>query len=108
ITLNDAPRAARILGWLEPYAERQVYDGSLGVCHGPVALYLGRLAGALGRWDAAVRWLDQSLAICERLGLRPYVARTLLSQAEVLARRYGAGDPGAAYALAQPAVDAAE
>jgi DNA-binding CsgD family transcriptional regulator/tetratricopeptide (TPR) repeat protein len=108
VAFDDAPRAARMFTWLEPYAERQVYDPSLGVCHGPVALYLGRLAGALGRWEEAVRRLDQALAICERLGLRPYIARTLLAQAEVLARRDGPGDHVASCGLTARAIETAE
>jgi DNA-binding CsgD family transcriptional regulator/tetratricopeptide (TPR) repeat protein len=108
VAFDDAQNAARLFAMLEPYAERLVYDGSLVVCHGPVVLYLGRLAGLLGRWQEAEQQLGYALDICEGLGLRPYVVRTLLDQAELLARRDRPGDRAAARDLAQRAIDVAE
>ncbi|MGA7668946.1 MAG: AAA family ATPase [Nitrolancea sp.] len=107
VAFDDADRAKRMVVMLEPYPERQIMDGSLGVCHGPVALYLGRLAGLLAHWDDATRWLDQSLVICQRLGLRPFIARTLLAQAELLAARDGHGSLKARE-LSEHAIEAAE
>lgn len=108
VAFDDAHCGTRLVAMLEPYAERLVYDGSLAVCHGPVALYVGRLAGMLGRWEEAGQRLAQALAICEGLGLRPYVARTLLAQAELLARRDGPGDHATARDTVQRAVEVAE
>jgi DNA-binding CsgD family transcriptional regulator len=107
VIFSDAPRAARLRAWLAPYAERLMVDGSLVVCHGPVALYLGQLAGVLGRWDEAIQRLDQARLICERLGLQPFLARTLLAHAEVLTRRDGPGDRAAARDLSQRAMNVA-
>lgn len=105
---DDHERAARIYTWMAPYAERLVFDGSLAISHGPVARYLGRLAGVLGRWDEALHWLERSLAICDQLGLRPYTARTLLDIAELLVRRNAPGDRVAARAMAERAIAVAE
>jgi DNA-binding CsgD family transcriptional regulator len=108
VAFDDAQNSARLFAMLEPYAARLVYDGSLAVCHGPIALYLGRLAGMLGRWEEAEQRFAQALATCEGLGLRPYVARTLMAQAEMLARRDGPGDRATARDRAQRAVEVAE
>jgi DNA-binding CsgD family transcriptional regulator len=108
VAFEDRPRAARMYQLLEPYSGRQVFDGSLVICHGPVALYLGRLAGALDHWEEALRQFDHALALCERLGLRPYTARTLLATAEVLVCRDAHGDRAAARELAQRSIAAAE
>jgi len=92
LAFDDTTRAAQIFSKLEPYGDRLVHEGSLSICHGPVALHLGRLATLLRRWDEATRWLDRSLATCQRLGLRPFIARTLLAQAELSAARDGPGN----------------
>lgn len=107
VAFADTSRAATLYAWLEPYAERLMVDGSLIVCHGPVTLYLGQLAGLLGRWDTAAQHLEQARSLCERLGLRPYLARTLLTQAQMLTRRDSRGDRMAASTLAQRAADTA-
>jgi DNA-binding CsgD family transcriptional regulator/tetratricopeptide (TPR) repeat protein len=108
VAFGDRDRAAQMYSWMEPYAERQVFDGSLVISHGPVARYLGRLAGLLGRWTEGMHWLDLSLAICEQLGLRPYTARTLLDTAELLAGRDAPGDRAAARTKAERAIEIAE
>jgi DNA-binding CsgD family transcriptional regulator len=107
VAFGDVARAARLHALLEPYAERLMVDGSLVICHGPVALYLGQLAGVLDRWEDALRWLEQARVICERTGLRPYLARTLLATADVVVRRDGPGDRTLARSLAERAADAA-
>ncbi|RIK34809.1 MAG: hypothetical protein DCC58_21135, partial [Chloroflexi bacterium] len=72
IAFGDTVNAARLCALLEPFAERLAFVGILGVCHGPVALYLGRLATALGDWETADKRLEQALAMSERLAIRPY------------------------------------
>jgi DNA-binding CsgD family transcriptional regulator/tetratricopeptide (TPR) repeat protein len=105
VAFKDEDRAATLIRLMEPYADRIAFDGPMVVAHGPVSLYLGQLAGVLGRWDDALRWLNQASATSERLGLRPYVARSQLAQAEVLVNRQGSGDLAAASNLAQRALD---
>ena len=50
---------------------------------GPVALQLGLLAAALGRWDDAARHLGHAVTRCDRLGARLYGDRA--ERARVLA-----------------------
>jgi DNA-binding CsgD family transcriptional regulator len=83
IVFEDRPRAERLIALLRPYADRCATIGGQGVCHGPVALALGRLATILENWDAAERHLETSLELCERNGLLPFAARTNLALAEV-------------------------
>jgi len=67
--------------------------GRLFACLGPVARVLGDVAALLGRDDDALKHLGEALDFSERIGARPYAARTQLSLGEVLARR---GDARAA------------
>ena len=105
VAFEDVERAKTLITLMEPYSDRIAIDGSLVVAHGPIALCLGRLATVLDRWDDARAWLDQALAISQRLGLQPYEARALLGQAELLARRNGPGDLGASRNLADRAFE---
>ncbi|HEY7030690.1 MAG TPA: LuxR C-terminal-related transcriptional regulator [Thermomicrobiales bacterium] len=107
IAFHDAASASRLYESMLPAADRTAVDGRLVLCHGPVALYLGQLAAAIGRPDDAEGHLDRSLAISERLGLRPFFARTLLAQARLRAGRNRPGDRRAARGLAQRALDEA-
>lgn len=108
IALRDVPRSERLAELLAPYADRLAFAGILGVCHGPVALTLGRLATALGRWREADAHLEAALATAERLGLRPYAARTLLARAQLLQRRGASGDRAAALDELQRAIALAD
>jgi DNA-binding CsgD family transcriptional regulator len=89
--LGDARQASRLYDLLSPYRSRVAMAGISATCRGPIALYLGLLATRLGRWDVAIGRLQESMDISERMGLRPFVARTLLAQAGMHAAR---GEPG--------------
>jgi DNA-binding CsgD family transcriptional regulator len=87
IVFEDRLRAKLLIVLLCPYLDRCATIGGQGVCHGPVALALGRLATILGNWDAAERYLATSLELCERSGLLPFAARTHLALAELHLKR---------------------
>ena len=74
--LRDKPRAAIVYELLRPYAQRNITTGWGDVARGSAALYLGSLARLLGRHDEAQAHLDAALAFNERMGARPWVART--------------------------------
>jgi tetratricopeptide (TPR) repeat protein len=76
------PAAAEALyGALLPYAGRLVVWGGANTITGPVDDYLGRLAIRLGRAGEAVRHLDAAVALEERIGALPWLARTLAARA---------------------------
>ena len=52
---------------------------------GPVALQLGLLAAALGRWDDAAAHLDDAIRRCDRLGAALLAARARTELARVRA-----------------------
>jgi DNA-binding CsgD family transcriptional regulator len=90
--LGDRQRAALLSDWLRPYAGRIMVGSSLGMCHGPVTLYLGQLATVQENWTVASTYFHDALAMGERLGLRPFTARALLGLAEISVKRNAAGD----------------
>jgi class 3 adenylate cyclase/tetratricopeptide (TPR) repeat protein len=77
----------------ELYERLVAYDGQTVVvdgpsyCNGAVARYLGLLAACLGRTDDAERHFNDALSMNERIGARPWVARTKLDFAHLLAAR---------------------
>jgi len=82
--LGDVPRAARLHELLLPYDGLTIVAGRAAACQGPVARVLGRLAQAAGRADDAERHLRESLALCERMGYRPFGAINRVELARLL------------------------
>jgi tetratricopeptide (TPR) repeat protein len=68
---------------LLPYDGRLVTWGGANTVTGPVGLYLGLLAVSLARPADAITHLDAALAMCERNGSLPAVARLLHARATV-------------------------
>jgi hypothetical protein len=96
--LADVTAASVLYRQLLPYAGRHAVahaEGSVGA----VDRYLGLLAGTLGREDEAIRHLEDVIAVCERLGARPWTAHTQVDLAEALMERDGPGDRARADAL---------
>ena len=92
--------AARALGEaLAPAAGRLVVVGSGVACCGSVDRSLGLLALTAGRLEEAERWLERGLAHNERVGARPWAARTAGTLAVVRRRRHGAAADGTASGL---------
>ena len=74
---------------------------------GPVAHYLGMLAGALGRQDEAEEHFAFAVGLAERTGARGILVRTRLEWARLLMRRRGPGDVERARELVAAARDLA-
>ena len=68
-------RAPRLYEALLPYGDYVVITHP-EINLGSAARYLGLLASAMGRADDAVRHLERALETNERLGVRPWLART--------------------------------
>ncbi|MBV8995290.1 MAG: adenylate/guanylate cyclase domain-containing protein [Pseudonocardiales bacterium] len=85
----EAPaEAAALYDLLRPYERRWPLAGRDAVApQGPLAFYLGMLAAALSRFDAAARHFEVALDDAQRIGARPYLALTQGAYGAMLARR---------------------
>jgi tetratricopeptide (TPR) repeat protein len=98
--LNDSLHAVTLYDLLLPYATHNVVIGGDAVgCHGAVARLLGLLATTLQRWELAVQHFAAALSMHQRLGARPFVARTQYAYAAMLVARNAPGDAAQAQAL---------
>lgn len=104
--LGDGPRAEVLIDLLRPLAGRAAMIG-LAAYHGAVDRYLGLLAITAGRFDDAVADLRQALVMHERMGARPWVARTQFDLARALVARGSAGDREEAVRLLNAALETA-
>jgi hypothetical protein len=68
--VGDRPRCAALYQRLQPLAGQFAVVAAAVFSTGPVALQLGLLAAALGRWEDAARHLEDAVARCDRLGAR--------------------------------------
>lgn len=91
VALGDTARAGRLYALLSPLAERHV-DIEGVVYLGAVPYYLGRLATALRRWQAAARHFDAALAMHAQMEARPWLAHTHHAIAAMLLARGRARD----------------
>ena len=66
----DRRRCTALYEQLLPMADEFAVVGAAVFTTGPVALQLGLLAAALGRWDDAARHLGHAVTWCDRLGAR--------------------------------------
>ena len=66
----DRRRCTALYEQLLPMADEFAVVGAAVFTTGPVALQLGLLAAALGRWDDAARHLGHAVTRCDRLGAR--------------------------------------
>jgi hypothetical protein len=99
--------AARLYQALLPSAAGMVVLGGAVVCQGPVAHPLGVLAASLARWDQAVGHFHDAIAVAQRFGARPSVARGRCELGRVLLARGRPADRPQAEALLREAADAA-
>jgi hypothetical protein len=84
---------AAIYDLVRPYERRWAWPGRDAVAPlGPVAYYLGALAAALRRFDAAAGHFEVALEAAERVGSRPYLALTQGAYGTMLARRGATSD----------------
>jgi predicted ATPase/class 3 adenylate cyclase len=105
-----APReGAVIYDLVRPYEARWTLAGRDAVAAGgPVAYYLGVLAAALSRFDAAARHFEVALEASERIGSRPYLALTQGAYGAMLARRGATLDRQRARQLLADALETAQ
>jgi tetratricopeptide (TPR) repeat protein len=93
--VSDVAAAAALYAALLPWEALNAVDQSEG-CRGSAARHLGLLATVLARWNDAERHFERALAANERMGFRPWVARTQEDFARMLRAR---GDDARAAAL---------
>lgn len=106
-SLGDAARARDLYGMLEPYAGRNVVVGRGSSCNGSASRLLGILAATMGESEVAERHFADAQAMHERMGTRPWKARTQVARAEMLLARGEDGDAAAARELLAEAIDCA-
>jgi DNA-binding SARP family transcriptional activator/tetratricopeptide (TPR) repeat protein len=106
--LGDGARAEPLYAQLEPYAGRNVVVGRAATCNGAAARLLGTLAAAMRSWELAEGHFISALDMHERMGARPWTARTQLAYAEMLLARRRRGDRARARELLGEAVVTAE
>jgi DNA-binding CsgD family transcriptional regulator len=98
--LGDTTRAAKVSELLEPYADRNIATGRVGVlCLGPAAYYLGLLDLTLNRPEQAVRRFQHAAALAGRLQAPPMIAMSHEGQARALLALDRPGDRQQATAL---------
>ena len=98
--LNDLAHAVTLYDLLLPYATHNVVVGGDAVgFQGAVARQLGLLATTLRRWELAVQHFEAALNMQQRMGTRPFVARTQYAYAAMLAARNAPGDVAQAQTL---------
>jgi tetratricopeptide (TPR) repeat protein len=85
--VGDRDRCATRYEQLLPMADEFAVIAAAVFTTGPVALQLGLLAAALGRWDDAAAHLDDAARRCDRLGAELLAARARTELARVQAAR---------------------
>lgn len=96
--LGDLPRAATLYRLIAPYARFNVVAPA-EVSTGSAARSLGLLAATLSRWEEAERHFQDALGMNQRMGARPWAARTRFDLARMLLARDRPGDRGDAREL---------
>ncbi len=94
---------------VRPYEHRWALAGRDAVAAGgPIAYYLGILAAALSRFDAAARHFEVAIETSERIGARPYLALAQGAYGTMLARRGATLDRQRARQLLSDALQSAQ
>jgi DNA-binding SARP family transcriptional activator len=96
--LGDVASADHLYRLLEPWAARNISDPAEAI-RGSATRYLGLLAATAGRWTEAAAHFENALAENERMGFRPWLARTQEDFALMLRARGEAGDEARAEEL---------
>jgi DNA-binding winged helix-turn-helix (wHTH) protein/tetratricopeptide (TPR) repeat protein len=84
VSLEDQPRAENLYALLQPYPLHNTPNG-FSYQLGSVSFFLARLALLLGRSDDAAGHFEVALAMNERMGCTPQVARTQAAFGDMLA-----------------------
>ncbi len=104
---KDEALCTTMYGRLLPFAGGVVVTGGAVNIAGPVSLYLGMCAAALGRDAEALDHLAEAVSCATRMNARPWEARARYEMAAVLLRRGSGGDRDSAERLAMLAGQAA-
>ena len=89
VLLQRPDLGVRIRAHFEPYAEGHIVMGAAQVYLGPVAYYLGLLAGAAGDHEKAAEYFADAARRGESAGTPLWTARALLGRARCLAAQNG-------------------
>jgi DNA-binding SARP family transcriptional activator len=100
----DTESAPVLYRLLAPWAALNAVDVAEGI-RGAVPRYLGLLATTMERWSDAERHFEDALAANERMGFRPWLARTHDDYARMLLARDRSGDRGRAGKLLEAAIE---
>jgi len=84
VVLGEPEYASELYEVLAPHASRVIVAGSGALCWGSVHRFLGPLAALLGNGDRASMHFEAAMAVHERLGARPFLARDRLAYAAML------------------------
>src|SRR6266511_163185 len=107
--LNEPEAAGSLYPLLGPYGGHIVAFTAPQpvVCLGSASFYLGLLATLTARWAEAADHFEAAIAAHDRLGARPFLARTRYEYARMLLRRGQAADRSMALWLLDQALAAA-
>lgn len=105
--LGDAARAATLYQLLAPSSGRNLVFGTAIASFGAADAILGALSATMGDRPQAQRHFEAALAMNERQGARPALARTRLDFAQMLLHRGEPGDLDRADGLLRAAEEAA-
>jgi class 3 adenylate cyclase/tetratricopeptide (TPR) repeat protein len=105
--LGDVPRAQWLYDHLLPYAAHNIITGGGWTCHGNTERFLGLLAHALGRYEAADRHFRAARRANASIGAHPLVACGRYEHAQLLVDRGAAGDRQRANDLLSHALESA-
>ena len=107
--LNEPEAAGSLYPLLGPYGGHIVAFTAPQpvVCLGSASFYLGLLATVTARWAEAADHFEAAIAAHDRLGARPFLARTRYEYARMLLRRGQAADRSMALWLLDRALAAA-
>jgi tetratricopeptide (TPR) repeat protein len=75
VLVDDEDAMEALYGALTPWGELNAADVAEG-CRGAMSRYVGLLAMALGRPEDASSHFERALQLNERMGFRPWLART--------------------------------
>jgi class 3 adenylate cyclase len=90
--LGDARRAKILYGSLKSYDGLTITVNNGALCVGSASLSLGELSATMSRWDEAEAHYVEAITMNERIGARPWLARSRLRYAEMLLTRDRPGD----------------
>jgi class 3 adenylate cyclase len=107
VSLGDTERAEILYGKLLPLASGHA-SLDMYVSYGPITLYLGMLATALSKFEAAEEHFRDALNVTAQSGARPWYARAKYHHARMLVNRGEQGDRETALDLAESALTSAK